>query len=282
MTEATPSKAIPIKVQPLFWLLAFFIAWVSASGLPNILVAVAVIVISVLVHEFGHALTATFFGQRARIELAAFGGFTYREGERLKLWQEFLVVLNGPLAGLFLFAVASYLLNQVKFSEPHLVFGLRFATIVNLFWTLVNLVPVMPLDGGHLLSILLEAIFGFKGIKIAVVAGLCIAVLISVFFFVIGAFLPGALFLLLTFESFRALRYYKLFSEKDRDSSVQATVEAAEADLKLNRSKEAYAKYEEVRRKTGEGILYTLATEQMAKILKGRAVLERPTACLLL
>src|SRR5262249_20737940 len=159
-----------------------------------------------------------FFGQSALIELAAFGGFTYREGERLKLWQEFLVVLNGPLFGLALYFIASFFLNQVKASEPHAVFGLRFAALVNLFCTIVNLVPVMPLDGGHLFSIVMEAIFGFKGVKIAVVSGLCVAIAVSIFFFAVGAFLPGALFLLLTFESFRALRYYKLFSEKDRDS----------------------------------------------------------------
>ena len=38
---------------------------------------VFVIFISILVHEFGHALTACYFGQKPRIELVAFGGLTY-------------------------------------------------------------------------------------------------------------------------------------------------------------------------------------------------------------
>ncbi|MCC5831844.1 MAG: M50 family metallopeptidase [Chlamydiales bacterium] len=261
---------IPISIHPLFWLIAFFIGWIWTMTLAGALVCIAVILFSVLFHEFGHALTAMLFGQKTRIELAAFGGFTYREGPKLKLWEEFLVVLNGPIAGFLLFLIAFAIFQNVEIESPLLLFTVKFTFVANLFWTVINLVPVLPLDGGHLLSIILEAIFGFKGVKLAIIVGLIIAVAISIFFFALGMFLIGALFLILTFESFRSLRYYKIFSEQDRDSNLQELMKAADADFQAGRSAEALTKLEEVRLKTKEGILYTLATQEMAEIYRNQ------------
>ncbi len=262
-----PGK-IPITIHPLFWLLALFIGWMSSFSLGGTLLAVVVIVISVLCHEFGHALTAVAFGQKTRIELAVFGGFTYRQGRKLKLWEEFLVVLNGPLSGLIIAAIAFLLLHYAHVQLPPLVFMLKFAFLVNVFWTIVNLVPVLPLDGGHLLSILLESIFGFRGVKMAIVIGVLVSVAITVFFFVKGYFLAGALFLILTFESFRALRYYRLLTDKDRDTDLQELMRVAEEKKQAGDETGAIAKYEEIRKKAKEGILYTVATQSIAETYK--------------
>ncbi len=229
---------------------------------------VVVILVSVLFHEFGHALTAVVFGQKTRIELAAFGGFTYREGRKLRLWEEFIVVLNGPIAGFLIFVVAYLVYRYVPIENQLLSFTVRFTFVANLFWTIINLVPVMPLDGGHLLSIVLEAIFGFKGIKMAIIIGLVVAVAISIFFFTIGQFLVGALFLILTFESFRSLRYYRIFNEKDRDAGLQQQIKEADAEYDAGHFDEALAKLQQVRAQTKEGILYTVATQDMAAIYK--------------
>lgn len=262
-----PGK-IPISIHPLFWLIAFFIGWMWTSSLSGALLCVVVILFSVLFHEYGHAFTGKVFGQKTRIELAAFGGFTYREGRKLKLWEEFFVVLNGPIAGFLLFLMAYGIYAYSDVQNPSLLFVLKFTYTANLFWTVVNLVPVLPLDGGHLLSIVLEGIFGFKGVKIAIVAGLIIAVAISIFFFAIGMFLVGALFLILTFESFRSLRYYKIFNEKDRDTDLQQLMKAADTDYQEGKSEEALIKLQEVREKTKEGILYSMATQEIASIYR--------------
>lgn len=275
-----PGK-IPISIHPLFWLIAFFIGWMWTMTLTGALICVAVILFSVLFHEFGHALTAMLFGQRTRIELAAFGGFTYREGRKLKLWEEFLVVLNGPVAGFLLFLIALAIYRNAAIESQSLLFMVKFTFVANLFWTVINLVPVLPLDGGHLLSIVLEAIFGFKGVKIAIIAGLVIAVAISVFFFALGMFLIGALFLILTFESFRSLRYYKIFTEQDRDTSLQELMKSADSDFHAGRSEQALSKLEEVRKKTREGILYTVATQEMAEIYRNQERYEEAYQLLL-
>ena len=238
--------------------------------LTGAILCMAVILFSVLLHEFGHALTAMFFGQKARIELAAFGGFTYREGRKLKLWEEFLVVLNGPMMGFFLFLLSYVIYTNFTIENPSLLFVVKFTFTANAFWTVINLVPVLPLDGGHLLSIVLEAIFGFKGIKMAIITGLVIAVMISIFFFALGMFLIGALFLILTVESFRSLRYYKIFSENDRDSGLQELLKSADVDFHAGRAEQALEKLTQVREQAKQGILYTVATQEMAEIFRSQ------------
>jgi stage IV sporulation protein FB len=262
-----PGK-IPITIQPLFWLIAFFIGWMWTLNLMGALLSVLIIFGSVIFHELGHALTAMLFGQKTRIELAAFGGFTYREGRKLKLWEEFLVVVNGPLAGFILFLVAYAIQKNFIITQPTLQLAVKFTLAANLFWTIINLVPVLPLDGGHLLSIILESIFGFKGVKMAIVAGLVIAIAITILFLIFGLFLAGLLFLILTFESFRSLRYYKIFNEQDRDTDLQTLMKEADADFQAGKNDQALDKFSTIRSKTKEGILYTMATQQMAEILR--------------
>lgn len=259
---------IPIRIRPLFWLLALFIGWLATFSLMGTILAVVVIFYSVLIHEFGHALTAMAFQQKVRIELAAFGGFTYREGRKLKLWEEFLVVLNGPLAGLLLAIVAYLIYKNFEVTNSSILFMLKFTALANFFWTVTNLIPLLPLDGGHLLSIVLEAIFGFKGIKMAILIGLIIGVSLTIFFFVIGAFLIGALFFILTFESFRSFKYYRLMNEKDQDENYQTLLKNAEADMAEGHVEKALEKFDTIRKQTKQGVLYTMATQEMARIYK--------------
>ena len=143
---------IPIRIHPLFWFLAVAIGWLNADGnIPKTAIWIVIILFSVLVHEFGHALTALAFGQRARIDLVGFGGLTHRHGGKLKFWQEFLVVLNGPLFGLLFSALAYMWLVKVNPPQESLYrYGLQVTVLVNIFWTILNLMPVYPLDGGNL------------------------------------------------------------------------------------------------------------------------------------
>ncbi len=264
-----PGK-IPISIHPLFWLIAFFVGWMWTYELTNSLLCVVIIFFSVVIHELGHALSGLIFGQKTRIELAVFGGFTYREGRKLKLWEEFIVVLNGPLAGFLLFLAAFFVYENVHIANTTLAFVVKFTFMANLFWTLMNLVPVLPLDGGHLLSILLEAIFGFKGIKIAIFTGIVIAVIISLIAFILGQYLVGALFLILTFESFRSLRFYKMLTEKDRDVDLQQLMKDASAEAQGGNTELALKKFEEVRAKGKAGVLYSMATQEMATIYRNQ------------
>src|SRR5262245_42811358 len=105
----TISGKIPIRIHPIFWVLVVLIAWINTYNPFEILIWAVAIVFSLLIHEYGHALTATFFGQNASIDLMGFGGMTQHDGRKLPWWQDFMVVFNGPLAGFTLYLIAAFL-----------------------------------------------------------------------------------------------------------------------------------------------------------------------------
>jgi stage IV sporulation protein FB len=158
---------IPISIFPTFWIVAALIGYVNSLSWIGTLIWMLVIFISVLFHEFGHALTALLFGRHPRIELVAMGGLTYHEGENLPFWKQFLIVFDGPLFGFILFLLSTAMLQFFVITNEALISGLKITQWVNLFWTVLNLVPVMPLDGGQLLRIVCEGFWGVRGFKYA-------------------------------------------------------------------------------------------------------------------
>ncbi len=255
---------IPITIFPTFWLFAALIGYLNSLSFIGTLVWVGIIFVSVLFHEFGHALTASMFGQHPRIELVALGGLTYHDGQKLSFWKQFLIVLNGPIFGFLLAILATVLLQFPTFNQGMTGSILSLTRIVNIFWTVVNLLPVMPLDGGQLLRIVMEKIFGLKGFRYAMVTSVAIALAISVFFFVTQAFLIGALFFLLAFQSYDTLRRTRHLSETDRDDTLRTQLETVEEWIQVGKKEEAYKLCEEIRTKARKGMLFELATQYLA------------------
>lgn len=266
---------IPIYIFPFFWILILIIGWLNSSTIVGTMIWAVVIFISVLIHEYGHALTALMFGQCAEISLVGFGGLTKRDGPKLSRWQEFLIVLNGPLAGFLTFFVAYFLLGYVGEKRAILFYALEVAINVNLFWTLLNLLPVIPLDGGHLLRILLEAIFGVRGLKLAFFISIVLASLMGIYFFLIQQIFMGALFLLLAFESYRAWSDVKSMTPQDADEQLQNLVKEGLEDLKANRLEDALTKFSYVRQQAPKGMLYVSATQYAARILVEQGKLKQ-------
>lgn len=260
---------IPIYISPFFWLLIFLLGWVNSGTLFGTAVWAGIIIFSVLVHEMGHALTARLFGQKAEIELVAFGGLTRRTGKQIRAWQEFIVIFNGPLAGFMLFLIASFLLPHISAKQFPLSYEILKVTLyVNLFWTFLNLLPVLPLDGGHLLRVILEGLFGVTGVKISLIISMAIAIIIGMFFFLVyQALLIGALFLILAFESYRAWMGYKTVTAQDVDFHLQDLFKEAQEDLKVGQINLALPKLIHLRERTKRGVLFVSATEYAARIL---------------
>jgi len=255
---------IPIAIHPFFWVFASLIGWLNSGSMMGTLVWVGIIIVSVIIHEFGHALTAVFFKQKARIQLVALGGLTMFEGPKLKFWQQFIITFNGPLFGFFLFLFATFLL---QFSwPPTLAVILKYTQVANLFWTVVNLLPVLPLDGGHLLRIVLEGTFGIRGFKASLLIGAAIAALLSFYFFMVQAFLIGAFFFLFAFQSFESWRKSRFVTRDDREESNRQLMIQAESALQEGRTEEAKRVFEEVRAKA-KGSLFAFAAEQYLALL---------------
>lgn len=258
-----PGK-IPVSIYPTFWLMAGIIGFLYSGSLVGTLIWMGIIFVSVLFHEFGHALTAYFFGQKPRIELVALGGLTHHDGDKLPLWKQFFIVLNGPLFGFILFIIAALLVEMPLFSSPLPKVILTLTRDVNFFWTIVNLVPVMPLDGGQLLRIIMESIFGLKGFRYALLSSAILSVLVSLAFFLYQAFFPGALFFLLAFQSFDSWRRTKNISEPDRSEAVKTTFEQAEEELRQGHKVEAKKLFDSVRELAKKGMVYNMATQYVA------------------
>ncbi len=253
---------IPLKIHPFFWVFAALIGWMSSGTLMGMLIWVGIILVSVIFHEFGHALTALFFKQKARIQLIALGGVTMFEGPKLKFWQQFLITFNGPLFGFFLFLFSTLLLH---FSWPPLFLKiLKVTQIANLFWTVVNLLPVLPLDGGQLLRIALEANFGVKGFKASLLIGAIIAALFSFYFFMIQAFLIGAFFFLFAFQSFDSWRKSRYATRSDREEGNKELMIQAEEALQEGRKEDAKRILEQVKEKASGGLLAFAAIQYLA------------------
>src|SRR5258708_21488286 len=96
---------IPVRVHPFFWIASLLMG----RGLHDrklMLIWMACIFVSILVHELGHALTAQYFGWPPHIVLHAFGGYaSYQPTWGHSTSRSILVSFAGPWAGFLLYAV---------------------------------------------------------------------------------------------------------------------------------------------------------------------------------
>lgn len=159
---------IDVYVHGTFLLLIAFIAVGDlmaghgvAAMVRGVLLILAVFT-TVVLHEFGHALTARRFGVRTRdITLLPIGGIARLESMPDKPRQQLLVAIAGPSVNL---AIALLLFGLLRFSGgPVGIESLRLANgsfVTQLMWINVslagfNLLPGYPMDGGRILRALL-------------------------------------------------------------------------------------------------------------------------------
>ncbi|HRD55926.1 MAG TPA: site-2 protease family protein [Parachlamydiaceae bacterium] len=259
---------IPIHIYPIFWVLSFAIALLNSSSILQILIWIGIIFISVLIHEYGHALTAVFFGQKAHIDLLGFGGLTHRHGKKLKKWQDFLVVLNGPLFGFLLCSACYFLFQLVQPSDGSVSnYILKSMIFINLFWTVLNLLPIQPLDGGHLLNILLEGIFGLKGLKIGLFISIILAACMTLIGFLTQQIFIGIIFFMFMFENYRLFKNSLPMTDSDQNTVLQNMLKNAQKELSLGNLEGAISEFEHIREISKSGVTYLVATESMAEAL---------------
>lgn len=212
------------RVHPFFWLMGFLMGWprrgnpwpeiLGTSELMIALVWALCVFVSILVHELGHALTAKYFGWQPEIVLYHFGGlamYVPTWGNSTK--RSILVTLNGPNAGFVLYgivvAVQQFIPLEVFREKPALMLVFSNLEFINLYWGLMNLLPVYPLDGGRICQ---ELLIYFKprvghelSLKISIITGGCVAV----WAFSAGATYMGVLFAVLAYNCFQMLQRHQ-------------------------------------------------------------------------
>jgi stage IV sporulation protein FB len=153
-----PVVRFPVQVTPLFIVVAVVLAF-SVTRRPSVFVLIALtLFFSILIHELGHAWLASRWGAVYRIVIHGFGGLTeWQAFRRLSVGQNLAVVLAGPAAGLGL-ALAAMAARALPIGYPWLVSAALYEMAwINVIWSLFNLLPVKPLDGGRALELVLCA-----------------------------------------------------------------------------------------------------------------------------
>ncbi len=257
---------IQLTVSPFFWLVAGVLGFLITKNFFMTILLAGIIFISVLFHEYGHAITSLFFGQKPRIALVPFGGITYPEGPRIRPWKEFIVVFNGPLFGFILAFTAFFLLQIPTIKQSVLAPILFYTSRINWIWSILNLLPVMPMDGGQLLRIIFEASFGAKGVKYSLMVSMILSGIGSLFFFLIQAFLAGALFFLFAYQNFETWRRMRNISDTDRNEHLKQQLAEVESRLKTGNIEESIDQLEKIRQQAKKGIIFQMATDTLGKI----------------
>ncbi|HLL52201.1 MAG TPA: M50 family metallopeptidase [Myxococcaceae bacterium] len=173
----------PVAITPGFWLLGLVLLPFGSPLL--VLVLLSGILVSVLVHELGHAFACWVFGLPAQISLHLLGGTTTHPGEVGRRGR-ILISLAGPCAGFSFGALIYLLLPLLRWPAERwgltTLLSFREALLwMNFGWGAANLLPILPLDGGHVLEHTLGPRRRTTALAIATATALAASVLAVVF-----------------------------------------------------------------------------------------------------
>jgi Zn-dependent protease len=156
----------------MFWVISIMLG-IRTKDPAVLMIWVVAVFISILWHEMGHALVIRSIGFRPWITLYGMGGLAsydpsrFRRAVGVSAWEQIMISIAGPGAGFLLAALLVGILTAAKLGD-HLFFEpfflptvaelpnfrlqtlLNFLFFINVLWGLVNLLPVYPLDGGHI------------------------------------------------------------------------------------------------------------------------------------
>jgi membrane-associated protease RseP (regulator of RpoE activity) len=235
---------IPVRIHPLFWLATLILgtsgSWGADGGVDpqagmRLLIWTGAVLGSILAHELGHATLMRRFGEDPRVVLYMLGGLAVSDGAarfragfggRRSAREQFLISLAGPGAGFLLAALTVLLLLamgggfQIDLAGFPIFFryemppgsAMPFTMLIgdllfiNIFWGLINLLPVLPLDGGQAARVLFEVADPWNGtgrcLWLSVITGGAVAVA--------AGFYLQDLFLALLFGSLAVSSYLTL------------------------------------------------------------------------
>lgn len=172
---------IQVRVHPFFWVMAAALGWdFSKLGAQYLLVWVGCVFVSILVHELGHVIAGRSFGVEGHIVLYMFGGLAMHADQFRHRWQHIIMCFAGPLAGFLLLGgvLAYYYLLPLP-KNILLIYAGLFLYWINLYWGLLNLLPVWPLDGGQISRDVFDWLLGDNGARIALGISLVFAGLLT-------------------------------------------------------------------------------------------------------
>jgi Zn-dependent protease len=207
------------------------LAITSRQDLLMVLLWIIILFVSILVHELGHALTSRkMTGVTPSIKLWGMGGLAY-PNTQLTRKQSFWVTWAGPLAGLGFFglivltccAIYGFAIGTdltmillfpsretytvlAKMNDP-VLYMLKDLLWVNFWWSLMNLLPVFPLDGGQIYASIERS--PKKVWTVGMVTGALVAIAALLF---LDRIFIAILFGYLAFQNYKRLEHLKSHS----------------------------------------------------------------------
>ena len=168
---------IKLSIHPLFFVLGFFYAVTGQIFIFIICTATAV------VHELGHSFVSANLGYRLnKITLMPFGAVVLGDIEGLKFSDQTKIALAGPLINM----AVSLFFMAVWWIYPNCYAYTDVVVYSNLSMSLVNLLPIYPLDGGRIVFCYLAQRLGYdKAFSICKIVGGAFSV------FLLGVFVLG-------------------------------------------------------------------------------------------
>jgi len=238
----------PVRVHPFFWVVALLLG-IGGGGPADpvkVLIWVAVVFVSILVHELGHAFLQRYYGGRPWITLYGFGGLASCNDCDRSPRSHIIILLAGPMAG-FLLALAlvatirlaghsvglilasnAVILDEGglswrwvrpfvlfaadfdNFSSSALNLAIEYALFINILWGLINLLPIYPLDGGQISRELFTLGNPRRGIVLSLQLSVGAAVLVAAYgLLALKDIYIGLMFGFLAYGSYQALRAYQ-------------------------------------------------------------------------
>jgi stage IV sporulation protein FB len=199
---------VPVRVQPWFWLTILMMSGTQDTGLA--LIWLGVCFVSILAHEMGHVFAFRSFGEEAEALLYGWGGLAIPKGKvAMSPLQRVKISLAGPGAG-FALAIAVSAVALAWGARLHLEFhslvipSLRASIFpalpdparrmtyyywnvlvndllyVNIYWGLINLLPIYPLDGGQVSRVLFQKKDPIAGIRRSLILSIATGVTLAV------------------------------------------------------------------------------------------------------
>jgi Zn-dependent protease len=146
----------PVRIDLSFVIVMALLGLGDVASPGHVLLWVLIGTVSVIAHELGHAFAARRTGARPEIDLYGFGGLTrYSPPGPLSRGASLAISVAGPLVGVLVGLALLAVSRADVVSGSTATYALDVAVFVNLGWGLLNLLPILPLDGGQALAELL-------------------------------------------------------------------------------------------------------------------------------
>lgn len=195
----------PVAIHWMFWVTCALLGGGTSANTPaefrRLIAWVIAALVSILIHELGHAFLQRRYGGRAQIMLVALGGLAIAD-RSFPRQQQIMISLAGPVVQIVVGLLAKQLLNISSGDSDIVVSFLHAFYVVSVFWGIFNLLPIYPMDGGKVLLNFL----GPRMEKVTYTIGIIGAGLLALLALNFGQIFTTIILGMMAFENYQRLR----------------------------------------------------------------------------